>query len=106
MTDETNTQDTTGTPAAETTATTDGVIAAAPAGSTTPLPESNVPNPIASGEGTAVVPHASLVGARREAVWQEVAKLEAKVSEAYGHMHDEVAEIIAKIRGHLTHPSN
>lgn len=105
MTDETNTQDMTGTAAVETTRT-DGVIAAAPAGSTDPLPESNVPNPIASGEGTAVVPHESLVGARREAVWQEIAKLEAKVTEAYGHMHDEIAEILAKIRAHLTRPSN
>lgn len=101
MTDETNAQ----TDAEQTSAQNDGVIAAAN-GPQDPLPHSTPPNPVASGEGTAVVPKNSLVGERREKVWQEIAALEAKVAEAYGHMHDEVAEIIARIRGHLTHPNS
>jgi len=73
--------------------------------------------PIASGEGTAkttegvmevpgLPPKSPLVGERRELVWQEVHKLEAKIAEVYGHLHDDVRESIAKIRAHLTHPSN
>jgi len=99
MTDETN-QTT-----EETKTSDDGVVASAKP-INDPLPEGPQPNPVASGEGTAVVPKNSLVGERREKVWQEVAALEAKIAEAYGHMHDEVAELIAKIRGHLTHPNS
>jgi hypothetical protein len=101
MTEETNPSNET----AEGSTQNDGVIASA-TGNQDALPKSNEPNVPASGEATTIVPKESLTGERREKVWQELHKLEAAVTRVYGHLHADVVELLATIRGHLTSPNN